>query len=113
MPTSGGREITLADLASHKSGLRRDPKGMPGRWLRDRHNPYAVLSVGQPYGQLVRERICLPLGIRDTFVTPSDEQAARLAANLNPAATPLASPLERIQRPRHRLGRAWTSGSAG
>jgi D-alanyl-D-alanine-carboxypeptidase/D-alanyl-D-alanine-endopeptidase len=184
VPTSGGREITLADLASHTSGLRRDPKGMLGRWLRDRHNPYAALSAedvdeglartrpprrpgerarysnlgagllgqalaraaGRPYEQLVRERICLPLGMRDTFVTPSDEQAARLAvghtrggrpvdrfelpalagagalrsttpdmlrfleANLDPAATPLAAPLERIQRPRHRLGRGMDVG---
>jgi CubicO group peptidase (beta-lactamase class C family) len=101
-PTSGGREIILADLASHTSGLRRDPKGMLGRWLGDRHNPYAALSAedvyeglartrlrrrlgerarysnlgagllgqalaraaGQPYEQLVRERIGLPLDVR-------------------------------------------------
>jgi CubicO group peptidase (beta-lactamase class C family) len=184
VPTSGGREITLADLASHTSGLRRDPKGMLGRWLADRHNPYAALSAedvyeglartrlrrrpgerarysnlgagllgqalaraaGQPYEQLVRERIGLPLELHDTFVTPSEEQAARLAvghtrggrpvgrfelpalagagalrstapdmlrflaANLDPASTPLAVQLEGIQRPRRRLGRGMDVG---
>jgi serine-type D-Ala-D-Ala carboxypeptidase/endopeptidase len=184
VPASGGREITLADLASHTSGLRRDPRGTLGRWLRDRHNPYAALSAedldqglgrtrprrppgerarysnlgagllgqalaraaGQPYELLVRERIGQPLGMGDLFVNPSDEQAARLAvghsgrgrpvarfelpalagagalrstardmlrflaANLDPAATPLAAQLERIQRPRHRLGRGMDVG---
>jgi D-alanyl-D-alanine-carboxypeptidase/D-alanyl-D-alanine-endopeptidase len=38
-----------------------------------------VRAAGQPYGELVRERICLPLGMRDTVVTPSGEQTARLA----------------------------------
>ena len=34
VPTSGGREITLADLASHTSGLRRTPRGCwAGGWL--------------------------------------------------------------------------------
>jgi CubicO group peptidase (beta-lactamase class C family) len=184
VPTSGGREITLADLASHTSWLRRDPKGMLGRWLSDRHNPYAALSAedvyeglartrlrrrpgerarysnlgagllgqalaraaGRPYEQLVRERIGLPLEMYDTFVTPSEEQAVRLAvghtrrgrpvgrfelpalagagalrstapdmlrflaANLDPASTPLAAQLERIQRPRHQMGRGMDVG---
>jgi serine-type D-Ala-D-Ala carboxypeptidase/endopeptidase len=43
--TSGGRQITLGDLASHAGGLPRDPKGTLGRWLGNRHNPYAGLSV--------------------------------------------------------------------
>jgi serine-type D-Ala-D-Ala carboxypeptidase/endopeptidase len=33
-----------------------------------------------------------------------------LAANLDPASTPLAAQLERIQRPRHRLGRGMDVG---
>jgi CubicO group peptidase (beta-lactamase class C family) len=179
-----GREITLGDLSSHAAGLPRNPRGMLRRWLRDRRNPFAGLSVEdvqqglartrlrrrpgervrysnlgagllgqaleraaeQPYERLVRERICLPLGMRDTLVTPSDEQAARLAvghtrrgrpvprfevsalagagalrstatdmlrflgATLDPASTPLAAPLERIQRPRHRMGRGMQMG---
>jgi serine-type D-Ala-D-Ala carboxypeptidase/endopeptidase len=44
-PTFGGQQITLGDLASHAGGLRRDPKGTLRRWLRDRRNPYAELSV--------------------------------------------------------------------
>jgi D-alanyl-D-alanine-carboxypeptidase/D-alanyl-D-alanine-endopeptidase len=184
VPTFEGREITLADCAGHASGLRRDPRGMLGRWLRDRRNPYAGLSVdqlyqalartrlrrrpgerarysnlgagllgqalagaaGRPYEELVRERICRPLGMDDTQVVPSLAQAARLAvghtrrgrpvprfelpalagagalrstaadllrflaANLDPAATPLAAPLEHSQRPRHRMGRGMEVG---
>jgi CubicO group peptidase (beta-lactamase class C family) len=117
VPSVGGRQITLGDLASHAGGLPRDPKGMLRRWLGNRRNPYARLSVeelyaglartrlrrrpgervrysnlgagllgdalaraaGQPYEELVRERICLPLGMRDTVITPTGEQTARLA----------------------------------
>jgi len=117
VPAFKGEEITLGDLASHAGGLPRDPKGTLGRWLGDRHNPNAGLSVeelyaglartrlrrrpgervkysnlgvgllgdalaraaGQPYEALVRARICLPLGMRDTVVAPTGEQIARLA----------------------------------
>ena len=117
VPTGGGRQITLGDLASHAGGLPRNPKGTLRRWLGDRHNPNAGLSVeelyaglartrlrrrpgqqvkysnlgagllgqalagaaGQPYEALVRERICLPLGMPDTVVTLTGEQTARLA----------------------------------
>jgi CubicO group peptidase (beta-lactamase class C family) len=117
VPTFGGQQITLGDLASHAGGLPRDPKGMLRRWLGDRSNPYAGLSVGelyaglartrlrrrpgervkysnlgagllgdalaraagQSYEELVRERICLPLGMPDTLITATGEQTARLA----------------------------------
>jgi D-alanyl-D-alanine-carboxypeptidase/D-alanyl-D-alanine-endopeptidase len=117
VPTFKGHQLTLGELASHAGGLPRDPKGTLGRWLRDRHNPYAGLSVqelytglartrlrrrpggrvrysnlgagllgqalaraaGQPYEELVRQRICVPLGLADTMITPTGEQAARLA----------------------------------
>jgi CubicO group peptidase (beta-lactamase class C family) len=179
VPTLGGRPLTLGDLASHAGGLPRDPRGTLGRWLGDRHNPNAALSVeqlyaglaktrlrrrpgqrvkysnlgggllgqalaraaGQPYEALVRQRICLPLGMPDTVIAPTGEQADRLAtghtrrgrpvpplelpalagagalrstatdllrfleANLDPARSPLAAPLERCQRPRLRMGR--------
>jgi CubicO group peptidase (beta-lactamase class C family) len=174
-----GEEITLGDLASHGGGLPRDPKGTLRRWLGDRHNPQAGLSVeelyadlartrlrrrpgervkysnlgagllgqalagaaGQSYEALVRERICLPLGMGDTVIAPTSEQLTRLAtgytrrgrpapplqlpalagagalrstatdlmrllrANLDPARTPLASQIERIQQPRRRAAR--------
>jgi serine-type D-Ala-D-Ala carboxypeptidase/endopeptidase len=117
VPTFKGRQITLGDLAGHAGGLPRDPRGTLGRWLRDRRNPHAALSVeelyaglartrvrrrpgervkysnlgagllgqalaraaGQPYEQLVRERICLPLGMPDTMIVPTGEQTTRLA----------------------------------
>jgi CubicO group peptidase (beta-lactamase class C family) len=117
VPTFGDQQLTLGDLASHAGGLPRDPKGMLRRWLGDRRNPYAGLSVeelydslartklrrrpgervkysnlgagllgdalaraaGQSYEALVRERICLPLGMRDTVITLTGEQTARLA----------------------------------
>jgi CubicO group peptidase (beta-lactamase class C family) len=179
VPSVGGRQITLGDLASHAGGLPRDPRGMLRRWLVGRRNPYAGLSVqslyaglartrlrrrpgervtysnlgagllgealaraaGRPYEALVRERICLPLGMPDTVITPTGEQTARLAtghtrrgrpappleisalagagalrstatdllcllrANLNPADTSLASPIERTQLPRLRAAK--------
>lgn len=184
VPTFRGHQITLGDLASHAGGLPRDPKGMLRRWLGNRRNPYAGLSVeelydslartklrrrpgdrarysnlgagllgqalaqagGQPYEQLLQERICLPLGMPDTLVVSSGEQAARMAvghtrrgrpvprfeipalpgagalrstatdmlrfleANLDPAPTPLAAQIERIQQPRHRMGRGMQVG---
>jgi CubicO group peptidase (beta-lactamase class C family) len=117
VPTRGGHQLTLGELASHAAGLPRNPSGMLRRWLRDRRNPYAGLSVeelyaglartrlrrrpgervkysnlgpgllghalaraaGQPYEQLVRERICRPLGMPDTVITSTGEQTARLA----------------------------------
>jgi serine-type D-Ala-D-Ala carboxypeptidase/endopeptidase len=40
-----GRPITLADLATHRSGLPRLPKGMWRRAFRERRNPYASFGV--------------------------------------------------------------------
>ena len=40
-----GRPITLADLASHTSGLPRLPKGLFRRALREGANPYASFTV--------------------------------------------------------------------
>jgi CubicO group peptidase (beta-lactamase class C family) len=128
VPAFKGHQLTLGDLASHGGGLRRDPKGMLRRWLGDRRNPYAVLSVeelyaglartrlrhrpgervkysnlgagllgealaraaGQSYEELVRERICRPLGMPDTVVTLNGEQTARLAAGHSRRGRPTA-----------------------
>jgi CubicO group peptidase (beta-lactamase class C family) len=128
VPTRGDGQITLGDLASHAGGLPRDPKGTLGRWLGDRRNPYAGLSVeelyaglartrlrrrpgekvkysnlgsgllgealaraaGQPYEELVRERICRPLGMPDTMITATGEQTARLATGHTRRGRPVA-----------------------
>ena len=57
VPTFKGHQITLGDLASHAGGLPRDPRGTLGRWLRDRRNPYAALSVEELYAGLARTRL--------------------------------------------------------
>jgi CubicO group peptidase (beta-lactamase class C family) len=128
VPAFGDRQLTLGDLASHAGGLRRDPKGTLGRWLGDRRNPYAALSVeelyaglartrlrrrpgervkysnlgagllgqalaraaGQSYEEVVRARICVPLGMRDTMVTLTGEQTARLATGHTRRGRPVA-----------------------
>jgi serine-type D-Ala-D-Ala carboxypeptidase/endopeptidase len=46
MPTRGGREITLLDLAAHQSGLPRLPGNLS---VNDFSNPYAAYSVAQMY----------------------------------------------------------------
>jgi CubicO group peptidase (beta-lactamase class C family) len=113
-----GRPITLADLATHSSGLPRLPKGLLRMALwKHRANPYAAFTVdqlhravrearlkrepgrrarysnfgvgllgyalarraGTTYGELVRARICEPLGLVDTFVDVPPERRDRLA----------------------------------
>jgi serine-type D-Ala-D-Ala carboxypeptidase/endopeptidase len=109
-----GRGITLEELATHRSGLPRLPKGLLWPALtRDRRDPYAkfddarlaaavgatrprrepgrkvvysnygmgllghvlALRAGASYERLVRERICEPLGLVDTWVeTPASER---------------------------------------
>jgi serine-type D-Ala-D-Ala carboxypeptidase/endopeptidase len=102
---SRGREITLADLSSHRSGLPALPRGLLlpalttqrrnpyARWdaarleeaiprtrprrppeRRARYSNYGVgllghllaRRAGMSYDRLVQERICRPLGMRDT-----------------------------------------------
>lgn len=112
-----GRPVTLADLATHASGLPRLPPGLLRQALRHRDDPYASFSdadvaralesvrlraepgarvrysnfgagvLGQalarraatPYDDLVRTRVCLPLGMPDTGVRRSPDQLARRA----------------------------------
>jgi serine-type D-Ala-D-Ala carboxypeptidase/endopeptidase len=47
-----GRPITLADLASHTSGLPRLPKGFLRIALRERANPYASYTAAQPHAAI-------------------------------------------------------------
>jgi serine-type D-Ala-D-Ala carboxypeptidase/endopeptidase len=113
-----GREITLEDLASHRSGLPGVPKGLLWPALtRDRRDPYAkfdearlaaAASATQPrrapgrkvaysnygmgllghalarragtsYEQLVRTRICEPLGLVDTWIETPERDRWRVA----------------------------------
>jgi CubicO group peptidase (beta-lactamase class C family) len=46
-------------------------------------------AAGQPYEELVRERICVPLGLADTMITPTGEQTARLATGHNRRGRPV------------------------
>ena len=113
-PSRLGRPITLAQLATHTSGLPRLPSNLGAKDLR---NPYADYSDarlrdflggvtlgtspgeryaysnlgtgllgwilaradGRPYEDLVVDRICGPLGLKDTRIALSDDQKRRLA----------------------------------
>jgi serine-type D-Ala-D-Ala carboxypeptidase/endopeptidase len=113
-----GREITLEDLASHRSGLPVVPRGLVWRALSvDRRDPYArwdaarleaavprtrprrepgqrfrysnygagllayALSrrAGTTYERLVREWICAPLRLADTWIEPPFGDRPRVA----------------------------------
>ena len=118
VPASGDRVITLADLATHFSGLPRLPNNLSPRDIR---NPYAdytaeklyaflaahelrrapresfeysnlgagllghalALRAGTDYETLVRARVLGPLGMRDTKITLTAADSARLAAGHN------------------------------
>ncbi|MCX6900307.1 MAG: serine hydrolase [Verrucomicrobia bacterium] len=49
MPTCGGKEVTLLDLATHTSALPRMPDNFTPK---DPHNPYADFAVAQMYACL-------------------------------------------------------------
>jgi CubicO group peptidase (beta-lactamase class C family) len=59
MPTRGGREITLTDLACHQSGLPRLPDNLK---LDDPVNPYARFSVADMYEFLAGYRLPREIG---------------------------------------------------
>jgi D-alanyl-D-alanine-carboxypeptidase/D-alanyl-D-alanine-endopeptidase len=125
VPERNGRKITLADLATHTSGLPREPSNLVPK---DEHNPYADYSVkdlyeflstyeltrdvgsgheysnlgmgllghalslraGTDYGELVRTRICDPLGMASTRAKALTTAAmkVRLAVGHDPALKP-------------------------
>ncbi|MBD0337973.1 MAG: beta-lactamase family protein [Thermoleophilia bacterium] len=62
LPPPVGREISLAELASHLSGLRRAPRGMWRLALRDLDNPYAGLREAELAEALARTRLRRPPG---------------------------------------------------
>jgi serine-type D-Ala-D-Ala carboxypeptidase/endopeptidase len=59
-----GRPITLADLATHTSGVPRLPKGMLRLALTERHNPYANFGVDDLHAAVTRTRLRRPPGKR-------------------------------------------------
>lgn len=125
VPARRGREITLANLASHTSGLPRLPKGLRRKSLGEPRNPYAsytvsdlhaavsaarvkrggrvsysnfgagllghtlALRAGKSYEDLVRERICLPLGLDDTSISIPEHRAVHFATGHNRRGKPV------------------------
>lgn len=124
VPSRGGKEITLRDLANQVSGLPR----MPGNFKpADMNDPYAdygpaelyafisgyklqrdigakyeysnlgvgllgqalALKAGLSYEEMVRRRVLEPLGMKDSSITLSDSQKARLAEGTNEALKPV------------------------
>ena len=45
MPTHGGKEITLLDLATHAAGLPADPDNMTGATVKEQYETYTVEKI--------------------------------------------------------------------
>jgi D-alanyl-D-alanine-carboxypeptidase/D-alanyl-D-alanine-endopeptidase len=113
-----GRPITLADLATHTSGLpvqapgmtssgrytqqafaeflaSYEPKRAPGEGFGYSNAGYALLAMalceraGLDYEQLVARRIAGPLGLKNTFVSVPGSQMGRLAQGHDPKLKPV------------------------
>jgi serine-type D-Ala-D-Ala carboxypeptidase/endopeptidase len=124
LPGRNGREITLADLATHTSGLPPLPANLDTTNLDDPYASYrgpelyAFLSghaltrdpgtgweysnlgagllghvlatkAAMSYEDLVRRRVLVPLGMKDTAITLSAEQRARMATAHDAALRPV------------------------
>ena len=64
MPTRGGRQITLVDLATHHSGLPRMPEDhVPA----DPANPYADFTVEKMYAFLLQYRLPREIGSQGEY----------------------------------------------
>jgi D-alanyl-D-alanine-carboxypeptidase/D-alanyl-D-alanine-endopeptidase len=131
VPERRGRQITLIDLATHRSGLPRWPDDIAPRELspKDWSNPYADYTAeqlhaflagyklrrdigaaaaysnlgmgllgralahraGLDFETLVRQRVTEPLGMADTAIALTPDQAARFAIGYDHARRPVAA----------------------
>jgi CubicO group peptidase (beta-lactamase class C family) len=64
MPERGGQQITLIDLATHRSGLPRLPENF---YPKDPSNPYADYTVEQLYEFLNSYRLTRDIGARHQY----------------------------------------------
>ncbi len=116
VPRFEGRAIRLIDLATHTAGLPKDPPLHGVRHLSDRRM-YAMLSdyeltrrpgskfeysnwgfallahalmkaSGQDYQQMVEREICAPLGMIDTRIELTADEAARQAQGYSVSGIP-------------------------
>ena len=116
VPSYGGREIRLIDLATHTSGLPKDPRlggrsqlsvdemyrmtsayrltRAPGERFEYSNWGFALLAhaleraTGKDYQQLVESDICVPLGLTDTRIALTPDELARQAQGYGPAGMP-------------------------
>jgi len=107
VPSFEGRQIRLIDLATHTSGLPKDPelagrrrlsvdemyrmtaayelRRRPGEMFQYSNWGFALLAhaleraTGQDYQQLVESNICIPLGLVDTRIDLTPDEQARQA----------------------------------
>lgn len=115
VPSFNGKQITLVDLATHTSGLPRQPpmrgdsyspeemfaflssyrlQRAPGTQFLYSNLGLALLAqaiahaTGTPWEQLVRQDITAKLGMPDTRLKLDDEERTRLATGYNRAGRP-------------------------
>jgi serine-type D-Ala-D-Ala carboxypeptidase/endopeptidase len=116
VPSYQGRKIRLIDLATHTAGLPKDPplRGVhhlsdqrmyrmlsdceltrrPGSEFEYSNWGFALLAhalmnaTGEDYEQMVEREICAPLGLIDTRIELTPEEAARQAQGYGPSGNP-------------------------
>ena len=116
VPSYGGREIRLIDLATHTSGLPKDPRlgdrrqlsvdemyrmtsayqlsRAPGERFEYSNWGFALLAhaleraTGKDYQQLVEGDICVPLSLVDTRIDLTPDERTRQAQGYGPAGMP-------------------------
>jgi D-alanyl-D-alanine-carboxypeptidase/D-alanyl-D-alanine-endopeptidase len=116
VPSYGGRPITLVELATHTSGLPKDPNlhgvrhldsatmyqrlgayqltRAPGERFEYSNWGFALLAhalmraSGESYENLVEREICAPLGMIDTRIDLTPAELARQAQGYSPEGFP-------------------------